>query len=639
MIKTNNTSGFEFDLISIWIIVFVATLTIFKLSAQNPQIELKEGFFFINDEKFFIKGIGYEVGAIPGQLPWEREFNEELLVFDMNRIQSAGFNTIRTWAPFTEEELQVLSSYDIKIIMGIWIDPHGDFSDPEFISTAIDEVYSVLSYSKNSPNIIAYLIMNEPLPEIIFVAGYNNTVQLWTQLINIIHEEHPGIPVSIANTCNGTYINPEIFDFSAFNVYPYNPATVNFSHKYQAYVEYLKSLRSDDNPLIITEYGLSVSPSGPGNWGYGGNTLEEQFEGDLYMYRSLIDGGAAGSCMFNYSDGWWKGGDEFVHDDNPEEWFGLIEYQNLSDKYGVPRPVWNKVKTYQHAIITSPKNSEIYYVYVPLEIFGSDTTKSVEIYKQGELIYSSNFEENFLVGSIFMNVAEMNDITWDFIFYDEFYNVVKDEQKTFLCSNQSVEIPTITIITDPDPINDPVTVEITYSISEYQGFSHSDYIDYVFYPHIGWSFGYTFSETYQQSVTGYEFSDYHTIGDDTYVVTFAAGFDIHYGNFSKRIYNQLTIPIQNSFGVEDEYIFNNNNATIWLYPNPANDYFIIYSDDSPLAPIYYQIFDFSGKLIFSGKTEPSLRNKVEFLKPGIYFVEITKSDGQIIGILKLVKFS
>ena len=86
--------------------------------------------------------------------------------------------------------------------------------------------------------------------------------------------------------------------------------------------------------MIITEYGLSVSPTGPGGWGYGGNSLSEQESGDVYMYKSLVDGGANGACIFNYSDGWWKADDEFVHSDLPEEWFGLIEYSSLSDKQG-----------------------------------------------------------------------------------------------------------------------------------------------------------------------------------------------------------------------------------------------------------------------------------------------------------------
>ncbi|MEJ2595939.1 MAG: hypothetical protein P8100_12635, partial [bacterium] len=175
-------------------------------------------------------------------------------------------------------DLELLEGYDIKIIMGIWIDPHGDFADPVFVNEAKNIVNDVLDYSANYGNIIAYLIMNEPLPETVFAAGYDETADLWNGLIDIIHERHPGRPVSIANTSNGTYIDPGIFDFSAFNVYIYNPVTVNYLHGYRDYAAYLRKRDTSDHPLVYTEYGLSVSPSGPGNWGYGGNSLTEQTE-------------------------------------------------------------------------------------------------------------------------------------------------------------------------------------------------------------------------------------------------------------------------------------------------------------------------------------------------------------------------
>ena len=139
---------------------FLLIQSVFALNGQ--QVEIKDQFFFLDGEKFFIKGIGYEVGALPGEVPWEKEFNPNQLHFDIQRILSGGFNTIRTWAPFIEQELQVLDQYDLKIIMGIWIDPHADFSDPQFNYQAKTIVSDVLSYSKKYDQIIAYLIMNEP---------------------------------------------------------------------------------------------------------------------------------------------------------------------------------------------------------------------------------------------------------------------------------------------------------------------------------------------------------------------------------------------------------------------------------------------------------------------------------------------
>ena len=112
--------------------------------SSSPDVEVKNNSFYIDGKKFFIKGIGYEIGALPGELPNERKFNPDQLHFDIRRILSGGFNTIRTWAAFTEQELEVLRQYDIKIIMGIWIDPAGDFSNTQFVDNAKTIVNDVL---------------------------------------------------------------------------------------------------------------------------------------------------------------------------------------------------------------------------------------------------------------------------------------------------------------------------------------------------------------------------------------------------------------------------------------------------------------------------------------------------------------
>ena len=46
------------------VILFSFSLSI----AQN--LEIIDGWYYINGEKFFVKGIGYETHTRPGQVPW-----------------------------------------------------------------------------------------------------------------------------------------------------------------------------------------------------------------------------------------------------------------------------------------------------------------------------------------------------------------------------------------------------------------------------------------------------------------------------------------------------------------------------------------------------------------------------------------
>jgi hypothetical protein len=603
----------------------------------SQDIKVKNNFFYLDGEKFFVKGIGYEVGAIPGQLPWERPFDPELLHFDMQRIVAGGFNTIRTWAPFTAQELAVISQYELKIIMGIWIDPEADFSNPAFVSEAEQIVLDVMEYSKNFDNIIAYLIMNEPMPEKIAGAGYSQTVALWEKLIAIIHEHHPGRPVSISNSCNGTYIDPGIFDFSAFNVYIYNPVTVNFLHLYQEYVRYLLQLTGDQNPLIISEYGLSVSPSGPGNWGYGGNSAEEQKEGIIHMYSALINGGAAGSCIFNYSDGWWKGGNEFAHDDNAEEWFGLVNYSDLSDKHGLERPAWDGIKNYQSAIVTEPKESGIYGLDVPIEVFGSATVKRVEVKHENVVVFDAEMEDSYLLDTLRFDFTSTQDAVLTLVFFDEMNNIIKQEERTVLVTVEGVVLPVIEINILNDDYWATGMLELEYIVGKSIDFSSSPTLDHVFYPHVGFNYGESFTVPLP-SADPYILQTTHSFAANVNVMTVGAAYNVMYNGFTRRIVGQRTLSQINEPPSDiKEQIHTVGN--VFIAPNPAYDYVKVSKSNSASSEKFdYSLQTIDGRLIRHETASFDQLIDISMLASGVYIIRIVSPITSQSYAYKFVKF-
>lgn len=613
--------------VMLWVLLSLAG----KTSAQ--EVSIQDNYFFIDGKKVFLKATGFEVGALPGELPWERTFRPEQLQFDIERILEAGFNTIRTWAPFTEEELNLLDQYDIYIIMGIWIDPHGDFSDEDFVAEARGIVSDVMSYARYHDRIIAYLIMNEPLPETIFEAGYNETVGLWEELINIIHDQHPGRPVSIANTCNGTYIDTGIFDFSAYNVYIYNPVTVNYLHQYPGYIEYLSSLTLPGQPLVITEFGLSVSPSGPGNWGYGGNSLTEQQEGVLHMYEALVNGGATGACVFNYSDGWWKAGNEFVHDDAAEEWFGLIEYAALSDSTGLERPVWDAVKTYQSAILTQPRSGNIYVRKVPLEVFANEGIDRVEVAVDEEMIYTAQVQGGYLADTLYFGAGPVTDLSMVFNFLDADGVSIKQEEKKILLSNEQMPLPAIEIFTNDDFWETGI-VTVTYQVTKKGPFTSSGNLDHVFYPHRGFDYGQKFQTSLPPGNT-FTLTRSYNVSSITDVFTLGAAFDIYFNDFRKRIVNQATFtrPEEASSLAESDRL----SARLTVYPNPAKEYFKVGTSGTGSSGTYdYEIVTPAGTVVQRGShIDWSASVSTSALKPGIYGVRIRPSGRQERAVKKI----
>jgi hypothetical protein len=114
--------------------------TIHPLFAQpKTTIELKNNWYYLNGQQFFVKAIGYEIGARPGQHPYEgiRADDLELLKFDLKVIREGGYNTIRTWSEFSEAQLKVVQESGLKLIMGLEVNPEADYSDPAFQQTQV----------------------------------------------------------------------------------------------------------------------------------------------------------------------------------------------------------------------------------------------------------------------------------------------------------------------------------------------------------------------------------------------------------------------------------------------------------------------------------------------------------------------
>ena len=127
-------------------------------SQSKSKIELKDNWYHLNGEKYFIKAIGYEIGARPGQHPYEDEKKDELelMKFDLEKIKEGGYNTIRTWSQYSEAQLKLVQESGLKLIMGLEINPEADYGDSKFIKESVKEVKRFLKYAKNYDCIISY---------------------------------------------------------------------------------------------------------------------------------------------------------------------------------------------------------------------------------------------------------------------------------------------------------------------------------------------------------------------------------------------------------------------------------------------------------------------------------------------------
>ena len=339
-----------------------------------PPVAIDGEWITVGGERFLVVGVGYEAGTRPGRLPYTRDFRPDLLRADFERIRAAGFNAMRTWAPLTDDELELAAEYGLWVIQGLWYDSEGDFADPRFQEQVLASVREEVKRGAKHPNILFYLIGNEPHADAVYEAGHDEMNAFYRRLIQAARECDPERLFSYANCIFTDSMAPTMWDLTAQNAYPYSPVTIEKVLGYRAYLRELKRKLAPGKPFIITEFGLSVSPTGDGR-GYGGNTLEQQRDGMLALWDDVLSAGATGGCPFMWTDGWWKFRDENTHDDHAEEWYGFLATDD--DFVGEPRPVYFALQDYQRAIRTLPIDGGRYADSVDIEIW-SPTARRVE---------------------------------------------------------------------------------------------------------------------------------------------------------------------------------------------------------------------------------------------------------------------
>lgn len=530
-------------------LLFILSQLFFSISflQSKTKLEIKDNWYYLNGEKFFIKAIGYEIGARPGQHPYQGVRNDDLdlMKFDLKQIKEGGYNAIRTWSQFSEPQLKLVQASGLKLIMGIDVNPEGDYGNPKFIQECDEKVMNVMSYAKKYDCIMTYLIINEPQTNHIHAVTGKAFVSLMKNLTAIIHKEHPGIPVTIsANAMISDYLDESIFDVYAYNCYDHSEAQTA-TMGFKDYIKGLCDLNGHDKPFITTEFGYSVSEKGYGR--YGGNTLIQQRDGVIANYRDLIDAGAVGMCPFYYADGWWKGGDANFHNpDQPEEWFGFWGYSDVNDKYGSPRPVWFALRDYMKALIISPKNNKIYQSgTVPLELYVEKEVAKVTVKLNDKVLYSKKIKkEGYFSDQLALTPKGIQDMELAFEFYDKSNKLLKTESILILASDKPFELPKLTIEVTPDKdLNAGKIASIKTKIETKENFKVSDDLNVSYNTHLGWEVGpqATVSIKNQLDKKVIYTENYFDIPDNCWVVNASAGVSVRYGKFIFKIHDQKLI--------------------------------------------------------------------------------------------------
>ena len=523
----------------------VATALSFGLGAlgaapapkAKTRIELKDGWYYLDGHKFLLNAIGYEPGARPGQDPKVQQPSDlPLMERDLKLIKAAGFNGVRTWKEMPESELQLVQKSGLKIVFGIWLAPDEDFADPKIVEKNLDLIKRVMAYTHKYDCIVTYLVMNEPMPEHMHKVGAQATVDLWKKSVELIHQLHPGIPVTISNNVDvAEFVDMNTFDVYARNAYDYKDGH-NFTHGFSGAMRMVTESFGGTKPAILTEFGRSVSRA---EWHafYGGNTLQAQADSLVKYYRDILDSGATGLCPFYFADGWWKGGEPSIHNDAPEEWFGYFGFKDAKDQAGYPRPVWHALTQYNKALVVSPKNQQFYQNEVPLEIFAQPDVKKLKvIHQDGVLLEAAPSARGTFEGKLSFAGEGLKDRELVFEFYDAKGTLLKVESVVLLTGKDPIQWPTLELRAGATDLEGLREVPVEVSIHNPTVFDLGEDVRYAFSHHKGWDRAEARTKRIDPRLKDQNFSDAFQLPEACPMLAIYAGADIHFGKFHKTIF-------------------------------------------------------------------------------------------------------
>lgn len=334
----------------------------------------------LDGQPFEVRGICYSPSAIgkSGSAPPYGDYftaeYQELWDRDFPLLRQMGTNVIRHygWTNGADHSAFLNAAYNngnqpLFVLLNRWINPDTDWTNTSAVNALIAEWEAFADEVKDSPAVMGFLIGNET--NAYSGNGYNPA--FWTamnQIAGAVKAVAPNKLVSIAiiDTLDQVETNDAAmtnFDFWAIQVYR-GESFGSFFTDYAA---------RSPKPIIITEYGYDAYDARIGGEYADDASLPaaamENLLRELRENRAI----AAGGCIFEYADEWWKSGTPNIQDaptgwqgpfaDNEanEEWWGIFRILDNGSAPDIlqPRAMFYRVAAMWNSPFATNLSSEL----------------------------------------------------------------------------------------------------------------------------------------------------------------------------------------------------------------------------------------------------------------------------------------
>lgn len=271
--------------------------------AQDPAkdvVTFSNRQILLNDDPYLIKGVCYN--PVPKGSN-KRDFSD--LSKDLELMKEVGINTIRVYSPIEDKnDLDKISDAGIKVIVNFGYNQHGHY---DILSGPFADY---INKYKDHTAIFFWELGNEYNyhPE-----WFDNDIKNWYRAMNqaaeIIHQNDPDHPVATAHgelpDSTALAMGPAI-DIWGMNVYRWDDPTEIF--------EQWRGIST--KPMYLSEAGADSYMTAKMKGYKKGENQQAQADAIHNILEAVFNHRdvCAGVALFEFSDEWWKAGNENVQD-------------------------------------------------------------------------------------------------------------------------------------------------------------------------------------------------------------------------------------------------------------------------------------------------------------------------------------
>lgn len=242
----------------------------------------------------------------------------ERVAQDFALMREAGVNTVRIYTAPPAYLLDEAARQGLRVIVGLaWMQHICFLDDPKVAEQIRAQVKRDVQSCADHPAVLAFAIGNEIPQQIVRWYGAKRIEKFLKRLYTDVKRIAPDKLVTYVNFPPTDYLDLSFLDFVCFNV---------FLHEETSFKAYLAKLHNvaGNRPLVLTELGM--------------DSIREGEDGQAsfldWQLREAYKDGAAGACVFSWTDDWYRGGNQI------SDWaFGMVDAERK------PKPAYHAVKS------------------------------------------------------------------------------------------------------------------------------------------------------------------------------------------------------------------------------------------------------------------------------------------------------